>query len=1850
MKTTEQQKTTFAFLGALLFLIVSLLISVFISSVAATTMVSAEQNGSRLITKAEGTITSYQWQVADSPDGEFEDIVGADSWHYDINESDEGKYIKAIANGTETNVIGPIGKLVIFDLSLGSVTFGTTYSGNNGAVTGTHVASNIYVVKQSNTDTYSKNIIKFSGTVSDPFDVTLSGIHLGSEPITTYKPNTSATGKYTEGVIDLQPGNETKSKKVILRLKGENIVRAIHYYTNNGASSSSLKITDINGDKATDGGSLYVPVKVEPSKIDEFVNSNTSYNHWNSGIGGDDSTGDRVTNFEIAGGKLQVLTTYADNCTAIGAGGNGPCTMTISGGEIVAHCSGTGTAIGGGIGWFSHGGTSNITISGGRVYAKNHGQIYVNGSTITTADKTYDKVVGGVAIGSGSSFEAAGSEGKVTITGGHVEAYGTFGNGIGGGNSSLSTGGKATINISGGTVIASSIGGGDSKSTTGGAADVSVSGTADITLIKGIGGGNSMEGNGGNATITVSSGTMTAGGSIGGGKGGAGNGGDATVNINGGKLSAASIGGGTGGTKGNGGAAKVYVTDGTIVTGTIGGGDTENTVAGKLGYALAEISGGDITGQFLMAEGGTNPCTFTMTGGTLHGVDTADTSKFAYKPNGAAVYMDDSRGVVEISGGTIKDCSAQNGGSIYMSAGTCTISDAAIIENCEATENGGAIYMGGGTLTVNGGSIQNNAAEINGGAVYIDGGNVYVTGGSVINNSAVNNGGAIAVNNGNYKMSGGSVDSNSAKNGAGGGIFVSADGHDVTVDVLSGSVSKNTAKGNGGAFAVVGKSDGTEKITVTVGVNETHFDVNGQLITNCEHGSEGEGAYDCPVLSQNKSGASGGGIYVTGNTSTVLNIFCLEESGSQADGDNGQSHFMKMDGGKVTIATSEQLDENNQTSYHGNTHIQNEVYVTGGQMDLWGAMTNPRLEDIITVDITKKDDYFKDHRENPESEKYYKLLYFENFTDPITNVTTGQYKEVEVKHGDSVTISGNIYSHPGYTITGWNTSNGRPNLDDYPQGTYNNDRGWYKVGDSKLFDGTIIGDLTIYAIWEANGYTVVYNPNVPSGETYTGKMENFNFTYDLPIKLSKNQYRRPGYEFVGWCKDSDGSSKVYADEEMVTNLTTKKGEVVTLFAQWKECDHNPTTHNYSYSVVDNGKTLKRECSCGKYSEEARLSAENTTYNKKTHPATIVYTSDSWKPTIVYEALDGDALVDGLPYHAGNYKVSVTENGYTASVTYTIAKADQSAPPKPVFDTNKKDADGSILSVKPVANSSLVGTDDTYTSYPEYRIVYYESGVEKSTEWAKGAETLIDEKYAIQFTLDKALTNYYIQARYSECDNYNASPESVADSVYFFVGNVEFVVVCGEGVKYIILTADGTDVTVNGIQISISTEDGYFFPIGYKATIQTEKAENNAQAKLSPENVFSYTYSIGNIPKDCKITLTLPDAQKNLEIDSHITEKQVFGKFSTNTATISRDSAYTMSFLVSNFSDTEYDPLEISFSSELPEGTTIIMQDNTNGTYYWMMIAAPGTTKVLLTDFIRMGDQAKSKFVLPEGNMDLQLVIDFSQAEEKITGDTIVTTISAATKANSRATAKENDEVANLRNESTYELFNSGTIGEITFLHTKSEGAASKWDNRDDVLVFIPRSKLPADAHLSIVCGDATTVVYSNCEGNFVYSMPDIVEGKIVITLISHLLPEGSTEYAFDVEWIVAKSIAEQSPMNAACVADAELLIEGIETIPVSLKISGDKKLYALNETVKATVSWDDLPSNHNLEVVLMVKTESGDYSSTAVTEEISFNGEEGTQEVFISLAGNNPGSYRLYLFAELGLVTVAEAEYYFIVE
>ena len=862
-----------------------------------------------------------------------------------------------------------------------------------------------------------------------------------------------------------------------LYLQGENVVRNITYYNGGDTSvpaniSSSLKFTDINGDGAVNGGSLYIPVKLTEDEIDAFVATGTNYNHWNAGIGGIDSNS-LVQNFYIAGGKIQVVTTLGDNCTAIGAGGNGYCQMEISGGEVIAHCNGTGAAIGGGIGWNAAGGKSDVLISGGNVYAKNHAMI-----------KSGTDLVGGVAIGSGSSFYKAGSEGKVTITGGTVEAYGTFGNGIGGGNSSTSTGGKATITISGGTVTATSIGGGNSKSGAGGNADVTVSGLANVTLEKGIGGGLSESGNGGAATITVNGGTIHSDGGIGGGKGGGnGAGGKAEVTVNDGTLTAQSIGGGQGSGTGNGGAAIVKINGGTIETGSIGGG--QGGVSGQLGHATADITDGNITGQFLL-KGAAQSCYFNMSGGTLSGVNTLLTENNPYAmENGAAVYMDDPNGEVTITGGTISDCSAADGGAVYMTAGSFSMSGDAVITRCTAAANGGAVYVGGGTVTMSGGTIENCSATENGGAVYLgngtmevgggvigcatvkdsednntligapnqakngggsylaggnltvsggaisgneaneNGGGAFVNGGSVVvygdaqvsNNIAGTNGGGIAVNNGNFSMEGGSVDHNQAVGRNGGGIYVSSSSTTaVTVDVLSGSVSNNLAGSSGGALAVKGEEG--NPIVVTVGVNEDHFTAQGYP----EHGDHD--AFTCPVINNNTSNSSGGAVYVTGSKKAKLCIYCMTETGNLAGDASKPSDFMMVEGGTVEITTEESgTEESAQDGMHGHTVIQNTIYVVGGDVDIWGTMTNPDISNTITVDIQDgQNDEFDDHRIVGSGEtEYYKLLYFENFTDPATGHTTGLYKQVRIQKGQTVTIDGFIYRHTGYEIGGWNT-------------------------------------------------------------------------------------------------------------------------------------------------------------------------------------------------------------------------------------------------------------------------------------------------------------------------------------------------------------------------------------------------------------------------------------------------------------------------------------------------------------------------------------------------------------------------------------------------------------------------------------------------------------------------------------------------------------------------------------------------------------------------------------------------------------------------------------------------------------
>lgn len=2196
--------------------------------------VQMTDNGSRLMVP-EG-LGEYQWQRS-SDKSNYNDISGATNYYYDLTEDDSKQYLRVVINGTTfVEKTAQVGNVIVFDIAKGVVKLGDSgqYSGikflDGTSIKGPHEKSNIYIVKQSTT-TRTSNSIVFDGSNVE-FDVTIDNVYIGIAPTSCSGPayclldSNSSDNDYS-GYIGINA--QSAYKKVTLRLKGTNVVRTVRYASANNVNNL-LKITDINGDSqkgdsSADGGKLYIPEKiVGETAINEFVDSKKKYNHWNAGIGATDGQ-DNTYNLEIAGGYVQVLTTYSDNCTAIGAGGNGIGEVTISGGHVVAHSNGTGTAIGGGIGWNNAGGIGYVNITGKDtvVYAENHGYIYRNGDGWGSASN-YTEIVGGVAIGCGSSFHSKANTGtQVNIEDATVIAKAAFGNGIGGGNSSSQSGGDATINILGNAkVTASSIGGGNSLKNSGGEATVNVKDSATVTLTNGIGGGTSTHGAGGSATITVDGGTLTCGDTIGGGAGqykksfdkdvttfvggnatitvnggtlrapaigggssahgnggtatitvnggtldcagviggGAGgyisdtgtkgklikdfNGGDANITVTGGTMNAGSIGGGTGSVKGNGGPAIINISELSssnrtqITTGSIGGGTSEHGAGGAttleisggtlnctgsigggagvyqlahddkemanftggiaeitvnggtltaasigggsgghgnggnatitvnrgtldiagvigggaggyseqtgtngaavttfdggtatitvnggnltsrsigggkgsinghggpakivitqedsanltmiqtgsigggttlnpdghLGYATAEISGGDIKGQFIMADAGETPCEFTMTGGKIHDVDltVSNPDYDFYGTNGAALYMNDDNGVVNISGGSIENCKAENGGAVYMTAGTFKLfsenGTAGLIENCTAENQGGAVYVGGsstlaGTLTIDGGTISNcdsieggaaylaqgqltiedgtinmNEAQY-GGGLYLGGGKLLVVGGTITQNTATQSGGAafvnggdvevhqkreiidetevvsipsitqntaqihggaIAVNDGNYTMTGGNIDNNTSLTGRGGGIYVSAATKSVNVEVRSGSLSNNTASvSDGGALAVVGTNDENIKVTVTIGVNELHVDDGNGHVT-CEHGINPYlDVEDCPIMNDNKAGAGGGAIYVNGLVeNTLLNIFCLTESGSSAEADNGQSNFMKMDGGKVVITSSntETMDPNNpqnqQTGY-GNTHISSSIYVTGGQMEVWGEMIDPKFEDVVTVSVQAIVHWYKDYRQQDENDKWYHIHYYENFPDPNTGEKTGLYKAISVKHGVSQSLPNDMYTHEGYTIVGWTTDaegleNGNP--------VENGGKGKYEIGTEYVFDGNPVGSIEIFAQWKLHGYFIEFNPNT---EHYTGtEMPMQTATYNVKTKLNKNTYGNPGHVFLGWGLNQNDDDVDFVDEDPnVLNLTNENNAVVPLYAKWAVCDHDVEQRTYTYNLVATNQ-IRRDCECQGYYQIATVEGEGTPYDQQYHKGSYsIYSSDTaqpWELTVSYQKHNGTGYETCLiPINAGLYRVTISADDISASAVYTISKAEQPTPAKPIEYVEFKSGNNlEKLELIPVAASRLE-QEDAQTAAPdslhelkihylgdsnavlEYQVVFYEGTETISSDW-KDASRNTDGKWVATVLADElnhAYTNYYINVRFKECANYKAS-EVVSSNKYFNIGSATILVVDGEGVTSTLAAADGSNAQ-NGAYINVTIDDRYYFPEGYFNSITTEQQwkPNCGPGEFGftfAEEVVNIKYLVSQITDNTIITITLPDARLKPIITSAVEEKQVFGSVEDNAAVISRDSAYTASYKVENYyydlnnSLSDYTDLSLSFETDLPKGTELILLNKNTKEFYWHTVETAENTISLTNQFIRMGTENVS-FVIPVAAMtELQIIVDFSKAETLISAETNLNPMLSAVKRSNEAGIPDGfaQNAVELKSEASFDLAASGQglVKQFDVSFNESEGAASIWDNVDSALVLTPITVLPADATLMYTANGSTTTSIANSEGKYIVPLGGPESGFATVTLISNSFDDTEQVYRFKADLMTAKSIAESSVMNGTVQKsiDEVIFTSGSQYTP-SIKIESEDYVIDKAKDENAVPMFEaevihQKANGSEIEMLLMMKDANERYNSIGIYESqnIGNQEEEGLVTFSKEVSGLDNGSYCMRVRVLKNGINVAEVYHYFII-
>lgn len=107
--------------------------------------------------------------------------------------------------------------------------------------------------------------------------------------------------------------------------------------------------------------------------------------------------------------------------------------------------------------------------------------------------------------------------------------------------------------------------------------------------------------------------------------------------------------------------------------------------------------------------------------------------------------------------------------------------------------------------------------------------------------------------------------------------------------------------------------------------------------------------------------------------------------------------------------------------------------------------------------------------------------------------------------------------------------------------------GWYTApngGNKYDFNTPLTGNVTVYAHWVGNGYTVRFAGNGATG----GGTPDQAFQYNIGQNLHRNGFVRDGYTFTGW-KRAD-NQQAYGDGQWVTNLTTQPDGIVTMVAQW----------------------------------------------------------------------------------------------------------------------------------------------------------------------------------------------------------------------------------------------------------------------------------------------------------------------------------------------------------------------------------------------------------------------------------------------------------------------------------------------------------------------------------------------------------------------------------------------------------------------------------------------------------------------------------------------------------------------------
>jgi uncharacterized repeat protein (TIGR02543 family) len=537
----------------------------------------------------------------------------------------------------------------------------------------------------------------------------------------------------------------------------------------------------------------------------------------------------------------------------------------------------------------------------------------------------------------------------------------------------------------------------------------------------------------------------------------------------------------SGSESGNGGG--VYNSNSTF---TMSGGEIVYNKCGSSGGGVYNINGivnmdtGAILSNNAIYGGGVynygysgSGASFTMSGGIISG------NEVRY---GGGVYNTGSRSTFTLTGGEISGNKATLGSTSTSGFGGGVYNDGTVIMNGGKISGNTANFGGGvfnyfGTYTMSGNSIITNnnitLGQHSGGGVYNYGYFTMQDNAEISNNSAPWGGGIFNEYN-TFTMKGGTITGNTATVGNGGAIYANnVQDSNAKIIITGGTISNNTTPSYGGGIYI--HYTHLNKLTIEAGVTFSDNNAKG-LYSRNQADDTLYNAQISPDVTWTKPATQGYNNYDISYTNGELITFHTVTVHDSYAPNTGAGSYTAGETVTVNAGTRAGYIFTDWTVNSGGVTLEKNPTVT---------FTMPANAVTITANWEKIED--------PEIPSYTVTYNGNGHTSgsaPIDN--NSPYLE-----GNLVTVlnQGNIVK-TGYSFLGWSTSS-----------TANT--ATFTAGDTF----TIHNDITLYAVWKENTYTVTYQPGTHG--TFEEQITS-GLHYGDPTPAAPTVTGDAGWTFTGW--------------------------------------------------------------------------------------------------------------------------------------------------------------------------------------------------------------------------------------------------------------------------------------------------------------------------------------------------------------------------------------------------------------------------------------------------------------------------------------------------------------------------------------------------------------------------------------------------------------------------------------------------------------------------------------------------------------------------------------------------------------